>query len=118
MVIFAILTLTIFALLSMSTVQAHRRLSDNAVNSVSDYYAADCRAEQILAQLRNGETPVTGRDGIYNYSVPISDSQVLAVEVSVDGDRYSILRWQAVSSIDWQADESLKVWNGETTAEH
>ena len=57
LVIFAVLCLTIFALLSISTVQANGRLSDHAVNAVMNYYEADAQAESILAKLRAGEKP-------------------------------------------------------------
>ena len=50
--IFAVLCLTVFALLSLSTVQADERLSDKSFAAVEGYYAADCAAEEILAQLR------------------------------------------------------------------
>ena len=55
LVIFAVLCLTVFALLSLSSVQAERRLADAATQSVVDYYQADLRAEEIFARLRDGE---------------------------------------------------------------
>ena len=58
LVVFAVLALTVFALLSLSTVRADVRLGDAAAKAVSDYYTADAQAQEILAQLRNGETPV------------------------------------------------------------
>ena len=54
LVVFAVLALTVFALLSLSTVRADVRLGDAAAKAVTDYYAADTRAQEILAQLRNG----------------------------------------------------------------
>ena len=56
---------------------------------------------------------VTGENGLYSYVCPISGTQVLAVEVYVQGDTYEILRWQAESAAAWQADENLPVWRGE-----
>lgn len=114
--IFAVLCLTVFAVLSLATVQANGRLGDRAAEAVQNYYAADCRAEELLARLRAGEQPegVTRKsDGRYAYACPISDSQTLAVEVTVEGSDYTILRWQAVSTADWKADDSLSVWDGE-----
>ncbi|OUQ81649.1 hypothetical protein [Flavonifractor sp. An100] len=115
LVIFAVLCLTIFALLALSGVQANQRLADAAVQAVSDYYQADCQAEQILAQLRQGERPqgVQEQNGIYTYSCPISDTQALEVAVELDGISYQILRWQAVSTAEWQPDDDLAVWDGE-----
>ena len=52
LVVFAVLCLTVFALLSLSTVRADARLSEASAQAVADYYAADCQAQEILAQLR------------------------------------------------------------------
>ena len=118
-VIFAVLWLTVFGLLSGSTVRANQRLSNSAAAAVTGYYEADCRAEEILARLRAGERPegVTEENGRYFYTCTISDTQALKVEVAVDGGDYTILRWQAVSTADWQASDQLPVWNGETEEE-
>ncbi len=114
LVIFAVLCLTVFALLSISTVRADGRLGDKVQSAVSGYYAADCQAERLLAQLRAGEMPegVTEENGVYTYACPISDTQVLAVQVALDGDSYEILRWQALSSVSWEADDRIPVWSG------
>ena len=88
LVIFAVLCLTVFALLSLGTVQADRRLADASAASVQAYYEADCRAEEILAQLRSGQRPegVSGEGNEYWYVCPISDTQSLQVRVRLDGD--------------------------------
>lgn len=116
LVIFAVLCLTVFALLSLSTAQAGGRLSDASAQAVSDYYRADCLAEEILAQLRSGQLPegVAVEDGVYSYTCPISDTQALAVSVRLDRDHYTVLRWQAVSTIEWTPDESIDLWDGES----
>lgn len=122
LVAFAVLALTVFALLSLSTVQADVRLADASALAVTDYYAADCQAQEILARLRNGEMPVrvsshsydswhTGTR--YTYAVPISDTQELQVEVILYGTDYEILRWQAVPIGEWEPDDHLGVWIGE-----
>ena len=113
--IFAVLCLVVFALLCISTTQSELRLARAAETAITGYYEADCQAETILAALRRGEHPesVTEENGIYTYTCPISQTQVLAVEVAVTGDAYDILRWQAVSTAQWQADEQLPVWQGE-----
>ena len=121
LVIFAVLCLTIFALLGLGTVQADQRLSDASAEAVYGYYAADCQADAILARLRAGELPegVTALSGdTYTYTCPISDTQVLEVEVRVtSADDYAVLRWQAVSDAQWQPDTGLEVWDGETAAQ-
>lgn len=112
LVIFAVLCLTVFALLGFSTVQADKRLADINVQAVSDYYAADNQAEEILAMLRSGQIPdgIRKNDNIFSYGCIISPSQTLVVEVREHD--WKVLRWQAVSTVNWQADESLELWNG------
>ena len=113
LVIFAVLCLTVFALLGFSTVQADKRLADVSAQAVADYYAADTQAEEILARLRSGQIPegVTRSGAVYSYCCTISATQVLQVEVC-EGT-WDVLRWQAVSSTHWQPDEQMDLWNGQ-----
>lgn len=115
LVIFAVLCLTVFALLSVGTVQAGRRLSDASAQAVSDFYAADLKAEQVFARLRAGEIPegVTEENGVFRYACEISDTQLLCVAVQKSENGWSVLQWQAVSSVRWQEDDSIPVWDGE-----
>ena len=119
LVIFAVLCLTVFALLGLSTVRADGRLSDASAKAVSAYYEADCQAEAILARLRAGDLPegveetVTPEGRTCAYTCPISDTQTLAVEVRLEDTSYTVLRWQAVSTADWEADETLDLWDGD-----
>lgn len=114
LVIFAALCLTVFALLSVSTVQAHSRLASPMQEAVEGYYAADSAAEEVLAGLRAGQVPdgVTREGNVYMYQCPISKTQVLSVTVRVDGGRYEILQWQAVPVADWENEGALPVWPG------
>ena len=114
LVIFAVLCLTVFALLSLSTVQANGRLADASVAAVSAYYQADCQAEAVLARLRSGQVPegVAADGDTYTYTCPISDTQSLEVRVRLEGDSWTVLRWQAVSTVEWEAEDSLDLWSG------
>ncbi len=123
LVIFAILCLTIFALLSLSTVQADERLGKAAADAVVGYYDADRNAELILARLRHGDVPDTVKlteteVGVTaEYACRISDTQTLYVTVNFNGalgDEYTVTRWQAVSTALWQPDDDIKVWDGES----
>lgn len=123
LVVFAVLCLTVFALLSLTTVQADVRLADASAKAVEDYYAADCRAQEILAGLRHGDWPqdvdVEVAGAVASYTVPISDTQELRVEVVLDHllldmetDGCTILRWQAAPVGEWESDESIEIWDG------
>lgn len=114
LVAFAVLCLTVFALLSLSTVQAQSRLADASLEAVAQYYAADSEALRILALLRSGESPegVIYSDGVYSYSCPISETQVLEIEVRLLEEDYDILRWQAVPDGQDGEENGFDLWDG------
>lgn len=116
LVIFAVLCLTVLAMLSLSTARSSAELSRASADAAAAYYEADARAEEILARLRGGETPegvTSGGDGTYQYEVPISQTQALSVCVRAAEDGWTVLRWKAVSTAQWTPDESIEVWDGE-----
>lgn len=115
LVVFAVLSLTVFALLSLSTVRANQRLGDASTKAVTDYYAADTQAQEILARLRMGDVVegVTVEGDRVTYRCPISDTQALEVELRQEGDTYQILRWQAVATVAWQESDNTEYWDGE-----
>lgn len=102
LVIFAVLCLTTFTLLALSTAQANKRLSDASIQAVSDYYAADLQAETIFAKLRQGTVPseVHIDNNIYTYTCAISDTQKLVVELKKEKEAWIVLCWQAVSTLE------------------
>ena len=104
----------VFALLGLSTVQAGERLSQKTARAVTDYYQADCEAEELFARLRAGEVPagVTQEDDTYSYTCPISDTQQLRVTLQKQGGDWAVLRWQAESTVDWETDDGLDLWDG------
>ena len=115
LVIFAVLCLTVFALLSLSTVQADGRLSEATAESVRAYYAADRAAEEVFACIRGGEIPADVAPcacGGYAYACPISDTRTLCVEVHPTADGWQVVRWQAVTAGEWESDDSLNLWDG------
>ncbi len=115
LVVFAVLCLTVFALLSLSTVRADQRLGEASAKAVKAYYAADSQAQEILARLRLGETP----DGVavsgdrYTYRCQISETQALEVELQMDeSGSFVVQRWQAVSTVEWEGADDMEVWQG------
>ena len=55
---------------------------------------------------------VTADGDTYTYTCPISDTQSLEVRVRLEGDSWTVLRWQAVSTTQWEAEEGLDLWSG------
>jgi len=115
LVIFAVLCLTVFALLSLSTVQADRRLAEASAEAVQKYYEADVKAEVLLASIRQGQVlaeAVEKNGEVYYYRQKVSEVQALEVEVKVSDEEYEIMRWQLVSTTEWEEDDSMDVWSG------
>lgn len=113
LVIFAVLCLTMFALLSLSTVLAEKRLADAAAEAMAAEYEADFRAQQIFARLRAGEpVPEAEReDDVYFFVCPVSENRRLEVQVLQRGSEWTVLRWQTVSDAP-EEKETLPVWDG------
>lgn len=113
-VTFAVLCLTVFSLLGLSTVRADQRLADVSANAVADYYEAELQAETILSELRSGNIPdgVSKNGDVYSYMCPISDTLSLQVEVRIENSQWEILCWRTVTTIEWTESDSLNVWNG------
>ena len=100
LVIFAILCLTVFAILTLSTAKAELRLSQISADAVYAYYQADAEAEMIFSEIRSGNIPqnVTVENNVYSYSCPISPTLFLNVEVCFNDGEWLVLSWQTVSS--------------------
>lgn len=120
LVIFAVLCLTVFALLGLSIAQMHKQLSDRNTQAITDYYAADRQAEEILAELRSGRLPesVQAEGDLFSYSCPVSDTQELQVLAQRSGDSWKKLKWQLVSTVQSSWDTSQTLWDGEDFSNH
>ena len=128
--IFCVLCLAVFSVLTLATADRERNLAELTAQSAADYYAADCRAVQIVAALQEEDT-IPGDvevascllakypDGTMvkeaEFTVPINDDLALDVAVRLEGqqgDAWDILRWQTVYTGPWEIDESMDVWDG------
>lgn len=114
LVIFAVLTLSVFAMLSLSTVQAEKRIGESAAQGVQAYYEADRQAEEVFARLRSGEMVegVEQTENRYSFRCYISEHQHLDVVLSCEEGQWQILRWQAVATPEPIKDNVLPVWDG------
>ena len=108
LVIFALLALCIFAVLSLTAAQAEARLSETSAQAVADYYAADLQAEKLFSQLRNEET----EPGEYGYDCQISENRQLQVRLYFDGKKWQILQWQTAVTEEPEIRETLSLWDG------
>lgn len=112
--IFAVLCFIVFALLSLSTARADHVLSSKSLEAVRCYYQADTQAEEILAQIRQGQLPegVEQAGDVYTYSCPVDEHQQLNVEVEYHDHTYQIKKWKKEYTGDWEPDDTIDVWDG------
>lgn len=137
--IFVLLCLLTFSVLSLVSAKADYNLSRKSAQRTTDYYEAENEASHILYTVANclneqagsadsGQFYVNVRasleetdlvsfqdDRHLSYRVPLGDSQSLSVSLTIsdspfeDGNRYRIDSWKTVSSQEWNPDTSLPV---------
>ena len=114
--IFCILCLVIFSVLTYVTADQEYRLSEKTAQSAEDYYRADYDATVIAAALRNGTNPdaeINWDGDKASFLLPMGDSPLgLDVAVSIHDGTYEILRWRTVYTDSWEPDGSLDLWDG------
>ncbi|MEA4815621.1 MAG: hypothetical protein VB120_02035 [Lachnospiraceae bacterium] len=127
-VIFAVLCLTVFSVLSLSSAIVEKNLAEKSAASVKEYYEADFKAAEYVDKLKEiysftGEFEDSSLglefeieealDGKYvSYAVPINESQAISVVLKFSVDKMNIEEWKVVQTGDWTPDDSLNVWDG------
>jgi len=126
--VFVVLGLTIFALISLIPALTEQTLIYREITMVQSYYSADALAEEILAEiLRAPQIPSTVNNInitsnwswdllalVVSFATPISDTKVLYVSVAIEDNHYQILSWQMEDSRLWEEDNTVNVWTGDT----
>lgn len=123
--IFCVLCLTIFALLTLSTARSENALAKKLETSVESFYAADLAASAAYAELRGelesgvqpdfaGDFEVTyipSEDGAitFGFASPIDDNRAVSVTGQFDGGVCEIIRWAEAPSTEWQPNLGLPV---------
>ena len=131
--VFAVLCLTIFALLTVSSAKSEYDLSHKTADSVTAYYQADAMAENIFAQIKASlnegqsfsesisgikinHTSTDSYDSTYiSFNIPVDDVNLLAVGLIYYSQSrlFDIKQWQLVPAVEWQPQDDFKVWDGE-----
>ena len=125
--VFAVLCLTVFSLITLVVASNDRALVEAEMNLVAGYYEADTLAELILADLlKADEIPGSLRgveiltrwdagldiETVYFYCY-ISDIKALYVHLAFIEDTYHILSWRMSSIDEWEYNPGLNVWVGD-----
>lgn len=145
--IFTMLCLLTFSVLSLVSAKADLNLSRKSAERTTAYYKAENQANDILctvircldeqtklsdadSYLTNVQAELLGTDNIsfpdpahISYQVPLDDEQLLSVSLSIsytafeDGNHYQIDSWKTVSTHTWEPDTNLPVLDSENTAD-
>ncbi len=137
LVIFIVLSLVTFAVLSYVSARRDYSLSDKTANRTQQYYEADLNARKELSsidtqlidiyrQLSEKEETLFLEEcrrtfpdmsgNLLAFQLPYGDSQALLVELEVQLPQseedvpYQITKWQVITTADWNADDSLPVF--------
>lgn len=115
--IFCVMCLAVFAVLTLASADREARLSEIAALNSAEYYQADYDATVIVAALQTGsalpvDVDVSWDGDTASFLLPIGDSMGLDVAVSVRGGKAEILRWQTVYTGSWEPNFFLNLWDG------
>lgn len=138
LVVFIILCLITFSVLSVASANNDRKYSEKIANRTTAYYKASNKAEELLSQIDDklkqiyeqynayylSQVPdvLTSIDGIdtsnfpsVSFSIPINDTQTLSVSLLIqipekEGDTfYTVTSWKEISTEVWNGDEPMNL---------
>lgn len=124
--VFSVLCLTVFAVLTFVTANNEYKLSIKSADQVKAYYAADTGATETMAQIENivrttssyglitnevsslGVTTETVSGKLeLSYSEKMDDYQELHVKLVYDGSKLSVKQWKLVNTAEWNAGDTI-----------
>ncbi len=122
LLILVVVSLTLFASLSLIQARADASLTEKTAFSTAAYYEADARAQEMLAALDDAlaqSLPPESLDGVtkqvdgtYAFSIDASDGHALNVAVDVSGGRCNILAYRYESAEEWISQDEDTLWQG------
>jgi len=125
--VFAVLCLTIFSLITYVVAGNDKALVDARISLVTEYYKADALAEEIVVNILASDMipdevlgvdiftrfdEGLGVDTVY-FFCEISDIKALYINLVIRDDSYDILSWRLYDTDEWVFDGSMNVWTGD-----
>ena len=121
--IFIVLCLVTFSVLSLGNAKREDALSSRSADSVREYYRADAAGEAFLqladqALLKDDKNSLMpylqSASGTYCTDVAMNAGQALRVELALDWEQktYQVLSWKVYHQEDYEIDQSIPVWSG------
>lgn len=132
--IFVILCLSAFGLLSLSSAKGDLNLAEKNAKAVQIYYEADAAGEAFVQMVHQvfqeaKKQNLTGsrrdeylkerlgsycRDGLVQTDIEMKFGQALHIELQPEGEEgYRIQSWNVYNREDYEIDRSMPVWTGE-----
>lgn len=129
--LFVVLALSVLAALSYHAARTEYSLSSQYAGSVSEYYAVDARATQILSRLKKTAnipeeiTIIQGQgividatvtelgEVIYSYTCPMNEEVGLFVQVKKSGRTWEVLSWALTDTRPWEEMPPSPLWQPE-----
>lgn len=135
LVIFLILSLIMFATLSITTARSNYLISQREADRVTNRTEANNASEEILASLpslckeaaeENSQTVTTSAGDvivsisqnetghtIFSWQIAFSDSQAISVAVDLaslnEPENYTITCWKTITTSEWSSTDTIKV---------
>ncbi len=141
MLIFIVLCLATFGLLSLSSAKGDLSLAERQAEAVSAYYEADSKGQEWVRQVdavlqeemghsddsSSASDAVKARlgkiyhqdEGMVVTDIPMERGQSLRIELTLvcgEGMRYQIHSWYVYDSGQYEIDNSMPVWDGSSGA--
>ena len=110
--IFMILCLAVFSLLSLTDAKSALTFAQKHADTVQMYYESDISAQIFIRDYRNLHSE--GKQPICEF--PIRSGQTLHLELDTDGSR--IRSYYVYNNTDYVIDSDLPVWTGNETKPH
>ncbi len=134
LMVFVILILVTFSILSLSGAKTDQKLGDMTLKRMRDYYQAEDQAEKKLAQIDQKLFLAKGQSNFVNtlsdidgieiveeerlicYKEIMSDKQYLDIVIQLKWNakkqiyQYNKIKWQTVVTGEWTIDEDLPVY--------
>ena len=114
--IFCVLCMAVFAVLTLSTAVREQGLAELTAQRAAEYYEADRQAAAIAAALIAGEAveadvsyELTGEGAVASYVVPAGGELLLEVRLLLTGSEYEVLAWRTIYAGDWTPDNSMEL---------
>lgn len=125
--IFIVLCLVTFSVLSLGNAKREDALSKRSAASVQEYYRADAAGEAFLQMVdqalwkgdKESLVPyLQSETGTYATDVSMDAGQALRVELALDWEKRTcqVLSWKVYHEQDYEIDQSVPVWDGGVTA--